>query len=103
MNVMTDLIQLERDMAVTHNEFYRLITKTISNSELIKFDKINASVSFPFLRGEISISLEEQKIRKIASMKIDHTPMNFKFMKLSKDEIQTYIQKFDITFQKGGG
>jgi len=103
MNVMSDLIELKRDMAVTHNEFYRLITKTISNSDLLNLDKINSSVSFPFLKGEISISLEEQKVRQIASMKIDHTPMNFKFMNLSKDEMQTYIQKFDITFQKGGG
>jgi len=100
---MSDLIELKRDMAVTHNEFYRLITKTISNSDLLNLDKINSSVSFPFLKGEISISLEEQKVRQIASMKIDHTPMNFKFMNLSKDEMQTYIQKFDITFQKGGG
>lgn len=100
---MTDLIESERDMAVTHDEFYRLITKTISNSDLIIFDKINSSVSFPFSKGEIRISLEKQKIRKIASMKIDHTPMNFKFMNLSKDDMQTYIQKFDITFQKGGG
>ena len=103
MNVMTDLVELERDMAVTHVEFYRLITKTISNSELLNFDKINSSVSFPFANGEITISLEKQKIRKIASMKIDHTPMNFKFMNLSKDEMKTYIQKIDITFQKGGG
>ena len=100
---MSDLIELKRDMAVTHNEFYRLITKTISNSDLLNLDKINSSVSFPFLKGEISISLEEQKVRQIASMKIDHTPMNFKFMNLSKIEMQTYIQKFDITFQKGGG
>jgi len=103
MNVMTDLIELKRDMAVTHVEFYRLITKTISNSDLLNFDKINSSVSFPFSNGEINISLEKQKVRKIASMKIDHTPMNFKFMNLSKDEMQAYIQKFDITFQKGGG
>jgi hypothetical protein len=100
---MTDVVELKRDMAVTHNEFYRLITKTISNSELFNFDRINASVSFPFSNGEISISLEKQKTRKIASMKIDHTPMNFKFKNLSKDEMQTYIQKFDISFQKGGG
>ncbi len=100
---MSDLIELKRDMAVTHNEFYRLITKTISNSDLLNFDKVNSSVSFPFSKGEISISLEEQKVRQIASMKIDHTPMNFKFMNLSKIEMQTYIQKFDITFQKGGG
>lgn len=100
---MTDLVELKRDMAVTHVEFYRLITKTISNSELVIFDRNNSSVSFPFSNGEINIFLEKQKIRKIASMKIDHTPMNFKFMNLSKDEMQTYIQKFDITFQKGGG
>ena len=100
---MSNLIELKRDMAVTHDEFYRLITKTISNSELINFDKINSSVSFPFSKGEIIISLEEQKVRKIASMKIEHTPMNFKFINLSKGEMQTYLQKFDITFQKGGG
>ena len=100
---MTDVLELKRDMAVTHSEFYRLITKTISNSELIIFDKINSSVSFPFSNGEISIFLEEQKVRKIASMKIDHTPMNFKFKNLSDDEMKSYIQKFDISFQKGGG
>ena len=81
---MSDLIELKRDMAVTHNEFYRLITKTISNSDLLNLDKINSSVSFPFLKGEISISLEEQKVRQIASMKIDHTPMNFKFIEVHR-------------------
>ncbi len=100
---MTDVVELKRDMAVTHDEFYRLITKTISNSELLNFDTINSSVSFPFSKGEINIALEKQKIRKIASMKIDHTPMNFIFKNLSTDEMQAYIQKFDITFQKGGG
>jgi len=100
---MTNVIELKRDMAVTHDEFYRLIATTINDSELLIFDKVNSSASFPFLKGEIIISLEEQKTRKIASMRIDHTPMNFKFINLSNDEIQTYLQKFDISFQKGGG
>ncbi len=100
---MTDLVELKRDMAVTHSDFYRLITKTIPDSEELVFDKANSTVSLPFSKGEIRIVLEDQKIRKIASMTIEHTPMNFKFMNLSQDEIQTYIQKFDISFQKGGG
>lgn len=100
---MTESIELKRDIAVTHNEFYRLITKTIINNDLIKIDVNNASVSFPFLNGYVDINLDNQQTRKIASLSIDHTPMSFKFRDLTKLEIDSYFQKFNTTFQKGGG
>ena len=100
---MTGVVELKRDMAVTHDEFYRLIITTISNSELINVDLKNAAVSFPFADGEISITLEEQLTRKLASLSIYHTPMHFSFKGITNDDIQSYLQKFDVSFQKGGG
>ena len=102
-NVVTESIELTRDMAVTHDEFYRLITKTIINNDLVKIDFNNASVRFPFLNGYVDINLDNQKTRKIASLSIYHTPINFKFQGLTKLEIDSYFQKFNTTFQKGGG
>ncbi len=100
---MTESIELKRDIAVTHNEFYRLITKTIINTNLVKIDFNHASVSFPLSNGHVDINLDNQQIRKIASLSIDHTPINFKFQGLTKLEIDLYFQKFNTTFQKGGG
>lgn len=100
---MTGVVELKRDMAVTHDEFYRLIMTTINDSHLIHVDIKNASVSFPYAEGEISITLEEQLTRKLASLSIHHTPMNFIFKNITQSDIQAYLQKFDVSFQKGGG
>ena len=100
---MTDVVKLNRDMAVTHDEFYRLIMTTIINSDLINVDLKNATVCFPFAEGEVKITLEEQLTRKLASLSIHHTPMSFIFKNIAEDDIQAYLQKFDVSFQKGGG
>jgi hypothetical protein len=100
---VTESIELKRDMAVTHDEFYRLIIKTIIDGHLLKIDPENSSVSFPFLNGYVDINLDNQLTRKIASLSIHHTPMNFKFQGLTKEQIDTYLEKFNTTFQKGGG
>lgn len=98
-----DSVELIRDMAVTHNEFYRLIRKTIVDSDKIKIDSNNAMINIPFANGHVNIRLDKQKTRKIASLSISHTPVYFDFSGLSKKEIESYMQKFDMTFQKGGG
>jgi hypothetical protein len=100
---VTDSIELKRDIAVTHDEFYRLIIKTIIDNHLLKIDLENANVSFPFLNGHVNINLENQLTRKIASLTIHHTPMTFVFHGLAKDEVDAYLQKFNTTFHKGGG
>jgi hypothetical protein len=90
-------------MAVTYDEFYRLINKTIKSDDKLTVDSNNSTVSFPFSDGEINITLGEQQTRKIASLSIQHMLINFKFQNLTKNEIELYLNKFDITFQKGGG
>jgi len=100
---LTEPFVLKRDMAVTHAEFYRLINKTISYDDDLKINSCNSKVSFPYFNGEISINLAEQQIRKIASLSIDHTIITFEFKNLTKRDIEAYLHKFDITFQKGGG
>mgnify|MGYP000433108175 CR=1 FL=1 len=100
---MTDSVELVRDMAVTHDEFYRLIRKTIVDSDKIKIDSNKAMINIPFANGHVDIRLDKQQTRKIASLSISHTLIHFDFVGLSKKEIESYMQKFDMTFQKGGG
>lgn len=100
---MTESVLLKRDMAVTHVEFYRLIKKTIDNANNLSVDTANSLTRFPYANGEVIINLEKQQVRKIASLSIHHTIINFKFQNLTKNEIDSYLRKFDITFQKGGG
>lgn len=100
---MVNEIALKRDMAVTHEEFYRLVKTTISDDELINIDLINSAVYFPFAGGHISISLDEEQIRKLASLSIYHTPMNFIFKNIAKNDVEAYLEKFDISFHEGGG
>lgn len=90
-------------MAVTHDEFYRLINKTIDNASEVTVKLSTSTINFPFSKGEIIICLGEQQIRKIASLSIEHMLIKFEFRNLTKGEIESYMQKFDITFQKGGG
>ncbi len=94
---------LKREMAVTHAEFYRLINKTIDGMNKSKLDQANAIVSIPLSSGKIVITLAKQGIRKIASLSIPQTMITFTFHNLTRNEIDTYIRKFDTTFHKGGG
>jgi len=100
---LADPFVLKRDMAVTHAEFYRLISKTINDKDNLKVDSTNSMVNFPFYNGDINIKLAEQQTRKIASLSIHHTIITFTFQKLTKNEIDRYLRKFDATFHKGGG
>lgn len=103
MSLVTNHIELKRDMAVTHDEFYRLVRTTISDAELINTDIINYMVDFPFKGGHISISLDEEQTRKLASLSIQHTPMKLIFNNITKNDIDAYLEKFDVSFHKGGG
>ncbi len=102
-NTLAEPVVLKRDMALTQDEFYRLIKKTVADESTLTVDAINATVRFPFSNGEIIISLGAQETRKIASLAIKHILIHFTFQSLSADEIKSYLYKFDTTFQKGGG
>jgi len=96
-------VVIEREMAITHAEFYRLIGRTISDPSVLKMDKKAAVVSFPFAHGAITIHLNHQSSRKMGSLSLPLTVIRFEFHDLLKSDIGQYLQKFDITFQRGGG
>jgi len=94
---------LTREMAITHKEFYRLINKTIRNVAELKVNVDTSTVHFPYADGEVLIKLGNQSSRKIGSLSLPKTRINFEFHNLTRTETTRYVQKFDLTFRRGGG
>jgi len=94
---------VEREMTISHAEFYRLIVRSIQKMSDVIINKNESIVKFPFCNGEITIELGNQTSRGIGSLILPVTVIKINFNNLSNDEIDEYLYKFNITFQRGGG
>lgn len=91
---------ITKDMGVTHSDFFRLLPKAMGeHTYSIDGHTVNAQVN----GGSLSISLSEQKLRKIALLHIPFLTVSFKFDNVSDEQISAFITHFDLHFQRGGG
>lgn len=87
-------------MSISHSDFYRLLPRAVVGREF-QISPPQVTVIFP--GGMLTITLNEESIHQIASLKLPSTNVQFEFDNVSDEDIVTFFQQFEISFRRGGG
>ncbi|MCB1874262.1 MAG: hypothetical protein KDI49_20040 [Gammaproteobacteria bacterium] len=89
-----------REMGLTFSEFMRTLPAAI---EPLTFNLDGRSVSILHPAGSIQLVLHETGERKIASMRLPVTRVEFRFTGLDALHRKAFMDRFDLYFHRGGG
>ncbi len=96
---MTDQ-QFSKEMGVTHKDFYRLLPRAMGDTAYeINGNTVHAALA----GGALTISLGDPQIRRIALMAIPYAKVSFHFDGVDEASRSSFMQHFDLSFQRGGG
>ncbi len=107
----------EREMSITHNEFYRILPKALASHHYKMQDSVitvslgegadNKAVGLKpgteNNEGEIVIILSRETVRKIASLALPLTNVTFKLKNVAEKTKKDFFEQFDRSFLRGGG
>lgn len=91
---------LQREMTITHADFFRILPKAINHREYFITDN-QISVTVP--TGSIRIRLSPEKHKVIGSLRLPVTNVEIEIDGFSTRQTEQFFQQFDLSFQKGGG
>ena len=91
---------IEKEMAVTHRDFFRTLPRALGTSN---YQKAANKISLNDGPKRLQISLGPERQRKIANLSIPVTDVRLEYSGYSKTERQAALHLFDRMFQKGGG
>lgn len=92
--------RLQRDMGLTLSDFVRSLPPAIAPLAYRQEGRI-FTIVHP--HGSIIITLGETGQRRIASLSLPVTPVEFEFVGLDTSDRDHFLQRFDRYFQRGGG
>jgi hypothetical protein len=99
---MNDIVptKFSREMGLTFRDFLRTLPAAI---EPLTFHLDGRSVTIVHPTGTILIILHETAERKIASMRLPVTQVDFRFTGMAVVERKEFMDRFDLYFHRGGG
>ena len=89
-----------REMAITHQDFFRLLPKAIVGRD---YQREGTKVLIEDGDKRVVISLSEESTRKIASLVLPLTCVTVQIEGFSESEQKTFLDRFYLAYQKGGG
>ena len=95
---MTSGIVIEKEMGITHAEFFRIISRVLGD-----YRQSETGVTAEDGARSLDISLAEEGERRIALMRMPKTSVTLTFRGYAAEEIADFLATFDRTFQRGGG
>ncbi len=95
-----DPFVVEKDMALTHADFFRIIPRALGAGD---FKKKGTGVVLANGDRRLEIALGPERIRKIALMEIPACDVRLEFSGYTEAEREAALHLFDRMFQKGGG
>ena len=87
-------------MGLTFSEFMRTLPAAI---EPLTFHLEGRAITIVHPAGTIRIILHETADRRIASMRLPVTPVDFRFNGLEEASRKEFMDRFDLYFHRGGG
>ena len=90
----------EREMTISHSEFFRILPKALKSYPYKVKDKL---VIVTLDGGEISIILSEQRRRQIASLSLPVTGVTFHLKDVAESTKMIFFEQFDRAYHRGGG
>lgn len=93
-------VVIEKEMALTHADFFRIIPRALDTED---FDQTDSGVVLTGADKRLEISIGPERTRQIALMKIPACDVRLEFSGYSEAARAAALVLFDRMFQKGGG
>ena len=87
-------------MGLTRSDFLRTLPAAVAPLDY-RVDQDLVTIDHP--AGRIEISLRPATERRLGSFRLPVVPMQFRFTGLDPAQRQSFMQRFDLHFQRGGG
>jgi hypothetical protein len=94
------LFQIEREFGLSHADFYRIFPRVEPDSRKV------SDRCFELEREDgrrLHIELSDEHVRRLATLKIPFIEITFRFAGWTVEQRTEFFEKFDRSFQKGGG
>ncbi len=91
----------EREMSISHQDFFRLLPIALKNIDYEMTD--NKQIHMQYAGGKIEIIPGVEHKRKIASLELPVLYIVFTFADISSGDISQFFADFSRTYQRGGG
>ncbi len=91
---------LEREMTISHNEFFRILPKAVGTHRFRLEDNV---ITVSLSEGEIRIILSKERVRRIGGLVLPVTDMVFQIKNVAENTKKEFFKQFDRAFQRGGG
>lgn len=91
---------IEREMTITHADFFRLLPKVLADYQ---YRISGQTIYIKYLSGNVTIQLKPETTRKIGNLELPVTHITFQFENIATDQMQIFFEKFNRSYQKGGG
>ena len=100
MNPPVGAIEHYREMSITHADLFRLLPAAIQNRP---YALATRSITVQLEGGTVEIDFSEEEQRNIASLVLPVTHLNFRFCGVAPQAVSLFMERFDRSFQRGGG
>ena len=91
---------LTREMSITHKDFYRLLPRAVNGAPVTRNGN-QAEIATG--AGRVKITLAPETVRKLGLMEFPVTPVNIEFDGFNPADRTTFLSRFDLAYQRGGG
>ncbi len=95
-----DPVSVEKEMALTHADFFRIIARALGTDD---FEKKPDGVVLEDGNKRLEVTLGPERSRRIAMMKIPACDVTLVFTGYGEGERAAALDLFERMFQKGGG
>ena len=99
-SVPTGRVSFRLEMAITHAEFLRILPLAIEGRT---YQVQDGDILVYEADRRISIKLQEESVRAIAALRLPMTEIEFSFQGYSKADVDDFMRRFKLHFQRGGG
>ena len=87
-------------MAITHQEFFRLLPAAVKH---LTYKISGNNIHIGEGSRTVSIELEAESSRKIASLSLPVTKLSIRFAGYTDQDTDAFLRQFERAYQKGGG
>lgn len=93
-------IRFSRELGLTHREFFRSLPAALEGRP---YTVCGDCVELLEGRRRLSIRLRPQGQRVLGALRLPVTVVEFCFLGYSRGEVQSFMDRFNMHYQRGGG
>lgn len=87
-------------MGISHADFFRSLPGALDGQKVMMSSN---AVRIKEGKGVIELLLSAQTERTLGAMRLPTTMVEFKFRGLSREQVDRFMDRFELHFQRGGG